>query len=264
MTAISLPLPLRHPDRTDGGFRPRKAWGHFQKLIADKEDTEQVFHIIDALRDRRFARRAERFYATAFGRSTLDDGPSLVALLDDHDSLRSLEPGTVGRAYLAFMEREGLSAQGLVDEYTRFRCGQPRFDDLIERYANRLRDTHDLLHVLTGYGRDALGEASVLAFSERHTPSWGTLFIAWAGAAQIRKQVPRAANIFGCIREARRLGKASANIAHQDIAALLREPLDDARARLNIGKPVTYLRAHEVMRAAGLNPAETALAVQTA
>jgi ubiquinone biosynthesis protein COQ4 len=257
-------LPLRHPDRIDGGFRPRKAWGHFQQLVADKEDTEQVFHIIEALRDKRFAQRAEQFYATPFGRSTLDDGQDLVALLDNHDAHGTLEPGTVGHAYLTFMQREGLTAQGLVDEYARFRRHQPRYDDLLERYANRLRDTHDLHHVLTGYGRDALGEACVLAFSECHTPSWGTLFIAWAGAAQIRKQVPRDANIFGCIREARRLGKAAGNIAHQDIAALLREPLADARARLGIGKPETYFHAHKVMRAAGLNPAETALAPQAA
>lgn len=257
-------LPLRHPARIDAGFRPRKAWGHFQKLIADKEDTEQVFHIIEALRDSRFDGLARDFYATPFGQQTLGVGNHLVALLDNHDALRSLEPGTVGRAYLAFMEREGLTAQGLVDEYDRFRRDQPRYDDLLEAYSNRLRDTHDLCHVLTGYGRDALGEVCVLAFSACHTPNYGTQFIAWAGAAQIRKQVPRTANIFGCIREARRIGKAAGNIAHQDIAALLREPLADARARLGIGKPVAYFRAHEVMRAAGLNPAETALAAQAA
>lgn len=257
-------LPLRHPDRTDGGFRPLKAWRHFQKLVANKEDTEQVFHIIEALRDDRFARCAQRFYATPFGQDTLDDGQKLVALLDDHDSLRRLEPGTVGHAYLTFMEREGLTAQGLVDEYSGFRRGQPRWDDQLERYANRLRDTHDLHHILTGYGRDALGEACVLAFSERHTPSWGTLFIAWAGGAQIRKQVPRAANIFGCIREARRMGKAAGNIAHQDIAALLREPLADARKRLNIGKPDAYLHAHRVMREHGLDPAQATLDPQAA
>jgi ubiquinone biosynthesis protein COQ4 len=262
MTANALPL--RHSDRTDGGFRPLKAWGHFQKLIANKEDTEQVFHIIDALRNRSFERLAREFYATPFGRQSLEQSSNLVAMLDDHASLRELAPDTVGRAYLAFMEREGLTAQGLVDEYDRFRRNQPRWHDQIELYSNRLRDTHDLCHVLTGYGRDALGEACVLAYSACHTPNWGTKFIAWAGAAQIRKQVPRAANIFGCIREARRIGKAAGNIAHQDIAALLREPLADARARLNIGKPEVYRRAHEVMRAAGLNPAETALAAQTA
>lgn len=263
MTA-STTLPLSHPNRFDRGFRPLKAWGHFRKLVADKEDTEQVFHIIEALRDRRFEGRARDFFATDFGRRTLEERSNLVPMLDDHDSLRKLEPGTVGRAYLAFMEREGLTAQGLVDEYDRFRRGQQRYDDQLEVYSNRLRDTHDLCHVMTGYGRDALGEACVLAFSACHTPNLGTQFIAWAGAAQIRKQVPRDANIFGCIREARRIGKAAGNIAHQDIAALLREPLADARARLNIGKPVAYLRAHEVMRAAGLEPEQTALSAQAA
>ena len=37
--------PLVHPDRKITGMRPLKAWGHFRKLVANKEDTEQVFHI---------------------------------------------------------------------------------------------------------------------------------------------------------------------------------------------------------------------------
>src|SRR3546814_8645278 len=76
------------------------------------------------------------------------------------------------------MEREGLTAQGLVDESLKFRHGKPRHDDKMELYGDRLRDTHDLFHILTGYGRDALGEQCVLAFSYSQTPSWGTLFIA--------------------------------------------------------------------------------------
>ena len=31
-------LPLSHPDRIDGGFRPLKAWRHFRQLIADNTD----------------------------------------------------------------------------------------------------------------------------------------------------------------------------------------------------------------------------------
>src|SRR3546814_15443796 len=61
-------LPLSHPDRTDAGFRPLKALHHFRRLIADKEDTEQVFQIIDALRDKCFGRSVERFFLTPAGR----------------------------------------------------------------------------------------------------------------------------------------------------------------------------------------------------
>src|SRR3546814_7443493 len=84
-------LPLSHPDRTDTGFRPFKALRHFRKLIADKEDTEQVFHIIDALRDKRFGRSVEQFFTTPEGKRVLAERPYLPALLDDHDALRRLD-----------------------------------------------------------------------------------------------------------------------------------------------------------------------------
>ena len=41
-------LPLVAPDRVVSGFRPLKVLHHYGKLIEDKEDTEQVFHIIEA------------------------------------------------------------------------------------------------------------------------------------------------------------------------------------------------------------------------
>ena len=252
MTATALPL--SHPDRTDTGFRPLKAWRHFRKLIADKEDTEQVFHIIDALRDNRFTRSVEAYFATAEGRKTLAERPYLPALLDDHDRLKALPEGTVGRVYVDFMEREGLTAQGLVDESMKFREKQPRFDDKMELFGDRLRDTHDLSHILTGYGRDALGEQCVLAFSYSQTPSWGTLFIAWAGAREIRKGLGRRYPVYAAVREGQRNGRAALHIAHQDIEALLAEPIDAARQRLGIVEPVIYRQVHAMMRADGIDP----------
>lgn len=247
-------LPFSHPDRTDTGFRPLKAWRHFRKLIADKEDTEQVFHIIDALRDKRFDRSARAFFATAEGRKILAERPCLPAMLDDHDALRQLPEGSVGRVYVDFMEREGLTAQGLVDESLKFRHGKPRYDDQLELYGERLRDTHDLFHILTGYGRDALGEQCVLAFSYSQNPSWGTLFIAWAGAREIRKGFGSRYPIYAAVREGQRIGRMAQPIAHQDIAALLAEPLDAARARLGIADPATYKQVHAMMRADGIDP----------
>ncbi|HMO77543.1 MAG TPA: Coq4 family protein [Sphingopyxis sp.] len=250
MTAI----PLSHPDRTDAGFRPLKAWRHFRQLIADKEDTEQVFHILEALRDNRFVRSAEQFFSTPVGEKTLAERQYLPALLDDHDRIRQLPEGSVGRVYVDFMEREGLTAQGLVDEYAKFRHDKPRYDDMLDHYSDRLRDTHDLFHVLTGYGRDALGEQCVLAFSYSQTPSWGTLFIAWAGAREIRKGFGRRYPIYGAVREGQRNGRAAQRIAHQDIEALLAEPIDAARARLGIATPEIYRQVHAMMRADGIDP----------
>lgn len=247
-------LALSHPGRVDAGFRPLKAWRHFRNLIADKEDTEQVFHIIEALRDGRFARSAERFFATPVGQHVLEKRPYLPHLLDDHERLRALPEGSVGRTYVDFMEREGLTAQGLVDEFDKFRRDQPRYDDMLELYGDRLRDTHDLFHILTGYGRDALGEQCVLAFSYSQTPSWGTLFIAWAGAREVRKGQSKRYPIYAAVREGQRNGRLAEQIAHQDIEALLAEPLETARKRLGIGEPTIYKSVHAMMRADGIDP----------
>lgn len=247
-------IPLCDPARTDSGFRPMKALHHFRKLIADKEDTEQVFHIIEALRDNRFVASAERFFATSTGKQILERQEYLPHLLDDHARLRKLPMGSLAHAYCDFMEKEGLTAQGLVDEFDKFRTGKPRYDDMLERYSNRLRDTHDLFHVLTGYGRDALGEQCVLAFSYSLNPSWGVLFLAWAGARELKKTVSTGAPIYAAVREGHRMGRAALNPAHQDIEALLAEPLAEARKRLNIVPPVTYQRAHAIMRGEGINP----------
>ena len=246
-------IPLMSPQRETRGMRPIKAWKHFRKLIANKEDTEQVFHIVEALRDKRFDSSTKMFFGTAEGQRILTEQPYLPSLLDDHDRLRQLPDGSVGRAYVDFMEREGLTAQGLVDEYSKFN-GQRRYGDKLEIYGDRLRDTHDLFHILTGYGRDALGEQCVLAFSYGQTPSWGTLFIAWAGAREIRKGAAASYPIYQAVREGQRNGKAAGQIAHQNIEALLAENLEAARQRLGIAVPSVYRDVHKQMRGKGVNP----------
>ena len=110
--------------------------------------------------------------------------PSLVTILDDHEALRRLPAGSVGQVYCDFMEREGLSAQGLVDELEKYRPANSRFDDQVDWYMRRLRDTHDLMHVLSGYGRDALGEQCVLAFTYGQQPA-----LARRGQRTVRRRI---------------------------------------------------------------------------
>ncbi len=68
---INTTIPFHHPDRADSEFRPLKAWRHFRNLIADKEDTEQVFHIIAALRGRKFRKIAKKFWFSEKGQADL-------------------------------------------------------------------------------------------------------------------------------------------------------------------------------------------------
>lgn len=243
-----------HPDRQPLKLRPFKALGHFRRLVQDKEDTEQVFHIFEALPRAGFVDDARAFCESDIGRSRMISEPFLPAILDDHDELAKLPVGSVGRAYMDFMQREGLSAAGLVEESMKMRRGKPQFDDQIQWYANRLRDTHDLLHILTGYSRDALGEASVLAFTYGQTGNYGNAFIALLAGRQIKKISRTRAPVFKALRQGYRHGKAAPNIINEDIRALLAEPIEAARARLNIGKPTYYEECHRAFLSNGVDP----------
>ncbi|MEM0985552.1 MAG: Coq4 family protein [Pseudomonadota bacterium] len=235
-------IPLVHPERPKPRLKPFTALSRMQKLINNKEDTEQVFHIIEALNGDHLLKELEAFRATENGRARIEERRALAPLLDNHDWIRDLPEGTVGRAYIRFMEAEGLSAEGLVAESDKFHS--KRYDDLVEWFGNRKRDTHDLFHVLSGYGRDALGEASLLAFTHGQAGGGrGVIFIAFMGCRQIRKSLPRHIDVMACYREGRENGASACKIVEQDILALMEEPLDAARARLGIAKPVAYRKA---------------------
>ncbi len=252
-------LPLVAPNRKRSGFRPLKVLHHFRKLVEDKEDTEQVFHIIEATKGRRSHAQAHAFIRSPEGQKFMAEGVNIPAMLDDHGRWAGCGPETVAAHYIAFMKREGLSAAGLVAESHKWAPPESLPQDQTQWYFDRLRDTHDLFHVLTGYGRDALGEACLLGFSYEQNHNKGILFIAYAGARQIGKVSGTRAPLFAAIREGRRLGRAAAKIAHQDIAALMREDIAAARARLGIGKPDVYRQCLAILRGEGIVSEELSL-----
>ncbi len=251
---MTRPVPYIDPSRPRRRIKPFKAWGHMQNLIADKEDTSQVFHIVEALNGDADVRDFELFMASANGPKLLAQRRHLPDMLDDHAPIEQLPEGTVGRAYLTFMQRENLSAAGLVAESEVQRNNHAEHDDDLLWYVNRLRDTHDLYHVLTGYNRDALGEAALLGYTHSQHQGRGISFIAFMGGRLIAKHAPREARIKEVIAEGRRNGKTAKRIIEQDISALLREPIAAARARLNIAKPVLYRNALRVIAEHGIDP----------
>ncbi|WP_324075586.1 MAG: Coq4 family protein [Erythrobacter sp.] len=244
---------LLHPDRPQAKYRPLRAVHNFQMLMKDKEDTAAVFRIFESLPSKDFIPRIAELSLSERGTYLRQTEPSLPEILDDHAALRRTPKGSLAHAYCDFMEAEGLSAAGLVAESDR--TGRPRFPDLVEWYINRSRDTHDLFHVLTGYGRDALGEASVLLFTHGQSPSQGHLLIGYAGAANIKKMAKGTkAPVFGAVREAHRTGKGAPPLIAQPIRQLLERPIEDVRAELRIPQPQQYRECHRIWQAEGIDP----------
>lgn len=245
-------LPFEASDRPVRRIRPMRALQHFRALMRDAEDTVQVFHMADCLPNRSTRQIAQGFCASAQGRARMAAEPALADILDDHESLLRHGPGSVAHAYVSFMRSEGLSAAGLV-EASRL-PEQHVHADQLEWFNNRLRDTHDLAHVLTGYGRDPLGEQCVLGFTSGQYRDWTEIIIAWAGTAEFALRLRCDAPFVRAVAEARRHGRTAQAIFRQDVRTLLAEPLPAARVRMGIAEPAVYHQAHQRLRAAGLDP----------
>lgn len=228
-------------------------WGEaFRALWAlrrDNDDTTQVFRIVHALRGDAEARNVARMRQSAIGRAILDERRSMLDVLADRARLRRLPEGSLGRVYLAFMEREGLSADGLAAAAEQG-YGERSAAPEIRTYADWARDSHDLWHVLTGYGRDPLGELCLLGVLYSQIRNPGTAFIALLGLTHVPFEYPGAP----CLRavlEGFRIGRRAEWMIAQDWEALLERPLDEVRATLRLERPSGYekcLPRHDATR----------------
>src|ERR1700754_4909167 len=92
-------------------------WGRalraLRRLLADSEDTTQVFEIMRALNGRANARSYHRLLTTDAGGRIAFERLELASLLMDDAWLDALPAGSVGATYRDFVRAERLSAEGL-------------------------------------------------------------------------------------------------------------------------------------------------------
>lgn len=224
----------------------KRDWGTafkaVRKLLADPNDTVQVFRIMQALNGAASKAGYEKLIATPEGGRMAYQRVELCARLMDRAWIDSFAPGTVGAAYRDFLDRTGYSAKGLAEVSNQDR----RAEDVAHPYAwfgRRQRDIHDIWHVLTGYQADEpLGELCLVNFSYAQGGGLGWGFIAKMG---MLKSVGKknGAVLRRAVREGYKRGRQAAWLNYEDIEKLFAEPLDAARARLKLSEPVAYKAA---------------------
>jgi ubiquinone biosynthesis protein COQ4 len=232
--------PMSEAAARDTRLRPLEALRAVGRLLRNPDDTRQVFVAIAALRGRSSQRVFERFARTAVGAQVIAERRRLLPYLADQSALARLPEGSVGRAYLAFMQEEKLTADGLVEASDASQWQGLNASQRLVR--ERMRDMHDLTHIITGYGRDGLGELCLLAFMYRQTGNLGGALIALMGMLKFpRGPVGRRAR--KAMVEAFRNGGRAGWLPGLDWEGLLAQDLDAVRARFRIADPGAYLAA---------------------
>jgi len=227
-------------------MRPLRAARALRELFANPDDTQQVFEIIDAMQGPALVRMRERLQQTEQGRRLLAEQPNLIPLLSDREGLRALPEGSLGREYLAFIEAEGISADGLVDASDISRQRNEAAE--LRWIRNWLRDSHDVWHAVLGYEGDLIGEAALLAFSHYQTRNIGVGMIATMAWFKVGRVTDRNLGARDVIFHGRRRARRSAWFLEVPWHEWLARPVDEVRRDLGVDRLAQYqpVRAHEV------------------
>jgi ubiquinone biosynthesis protein COQ4 len=154
------------------------------------------------------------------GRRLLQERPRLDAASVKLDELARMPGGSLGRAYARHFIEQGVQP---------FATPKPIQDDA-DYITNRMRETHDLWHVLTGYGTDGMGELELQAFSFGNLRNPSSLLILAAVIPQIARE--GVAGMPGWIAAAHRRGQASRALAGVFWEDRWEAPLTKLRAEL--------------------------------
>jgi ubiquinone biosynthesis protein Coq4 len=214
--------------------RYRRAFTALARVIADPTRTDEVLDFSTYINatSRAAGDRLDFFYADPDGQRLYAEGRAIDSRLD-LDALAALPAGTLGHAYARFLRDRGLTPDVFDGRPDGVR------DDRAAYVIQRLRQTHDLWHVVTGYDTDAASEVALQAFSYAQLRAPSSFFLAAAGTARGMRDKPSLPReSLAGYRAGARAGKL-ATFPWEDHWAT---PLAEVRRMLAI-VPVTYAAA---------------------
>jgi len=203
--------------------RARTVVGALGTLARDPGRLDQVLALVQAMNAEAVARGVLRFVEHPEGRALLAEQPRIDRDHVDLDALRRLPEGTLGREYTRFLDDNGITP----DVFAKLPdVGDPRAAYLMLR----MRQSHDLWHVLTGYAPDVRGEVLLQAFTYAQTGAPGSLLIAVFGTVRWAFRWPGQA---AALRDAFRRGKTAGFLPLVRWEAHWETPVTELRARLD-------------------------------
>lgn len=193
-------------------------------LRDDPDDTGLALRAALLLNTGALARTLTKFEASDEGREVLRRRPALDCEHVDLDALLALPKGTLGHAYATFLRSRGLSLEVFTP---------PReIRDEHKRYiGQRLRQTHDLWHVVTGYDTDVTGEIELQAFTFGQLRTPFAFFVALGGV--LKPQADRGQTL-GRVLRAYWRGWRAEQLCYRAWEARFEMPLLSVRAALGL------------------------------
>ena len=208
--------------------RWRRALRAFGILFVNPNRTDMVLEFGVHINAGSMPHRVSLFYGDPGGRQLYQERHTLDSKTVDLDALGQLPAGTLGRAYADFMTGHGITPE--IFDGSPKQVSEPQ----AAYFVQRMRQTHDLWHVVTGYETDPLGEALLQAFSYGQLQAPSSLLISLSGILRglgKRRTLPRE------MLAAYRAGRRARNLATFLWEDYMEASLSTVREQLGISGP---------------------------
>jgi len=197
------------------------------RVLADSNQTLDIVTVEEVTGQRQLHHLVDvGTFDTEEGRALMAERPHLADISLEH--LRSLSDGTLGREWVRFLDRHHLSVE-TTKQPTPWTSGDK------EAYVlHRIRQSHDLWHVLLGLGTSGHEEVLVHAFSLAQTGLPCSIAIIVLGALKHMVLEGRWQVLQHQLAEAHRVGSHADPLLAVFWERHLEEPLDLVRQRLRL------------------------------
>jgi ubiquinone biosynthesis protein COQ4 len=145
-------------------------------LISDPDDTTRVFVLGLLVSRKSYPQLLARITTDDRGARMLRERPAIDKAHVDFERLRTLPASTLGGAYVRYLDEKNLDPD-LFQE-------PPGLPEVPSYIAKRMRQVHDLWHVLTGYDTDVKGELALQAFTWAQTDATSAMLVTFGGLAR--------------------------------------------------------------------------------
>lgn len=231
----------REKEGFSSSFRPLAALVAGARFLTNIQETSFFFRVTDAVDGPQNEKNYQRFLRTEVGARLDTEKVDFADVLADREMLERQADGSLARAYLDFMAAEKLDMDLLTQAEAQANASTLSLDPSRRLYMLNGIVLHDLLHVVTGYGRDAVGEACLLTFTAEQFSLRGIGLMAHAVALREQAAHPRTP-VLAMLGEAKRIAREAGWIAETDWRDYLPRPVEAAREALLLHAPRLYLK----------------------
>jgi ubiquinone biosynthesis protein COQ4 len=195
------------------------------KVVRDPTQTDQVLVFTTYANAGAIRGRLDRFFDDPNGSKLFAEHRTIDSHTIDLDALDALPEGTLGHAYARFLRSRGLTPEvfdgapkGIADERTAY-------------IVQRMRQTHDLWHVVTGNDTNPAGEVALQAFTFAQVRAPSALILAAVGTLKASRENP---TLVRDVVRAFRLGARAEELAVFPWEDHWATPLAEVRAMLGL------------------------------